>query len=66
VVYVNQWQRDLPSPEFIHFLDGITPEYVVRINGADYVRVYHDLYKQSPLASQLLTTPLISHPESAR
>ena len=41
VVYINQWQRDLPSPEFIHFMDGLTPEYVVRINGLDYVRIYH-------------------------
>jgi 4-amino-4-deoxy-L-arabinose transferase-like glycosyltransferase len=48
VVYVNQWQRDLPSPEFIHFLEGITPDYVVRINGEDYVRVYHRLDRQVP------------------
>jgi len=48
VVYVNQWQRDLPSPEFIRFLEGVTPEYVVRIDGADYVRVYHRLDKQVP------------------
>jgi hypothetical protein len=41
VVYINQWQRELPSSEFIHYMDGLTPEYVVRINGLDYVRIYH-------------------------
>ncbi len=47
VVYINQWQRDLPSPEFIHYMEGLTPEHVVQINGVDYVRIYH-LGKKPP------------------
>jgi hypothetical protein len=40
VLYVNQWQRELPSPGFLSLFDGLQPEYVVRIKGMDYARIY--------------------------
>jgi hypothetical protein len=40
VLYVNQWQRQIPSPEFLAFFDGFSPEYVVRIGGVEYARIY--------------------------
>jgi 4-amino-4-deoxy-L-arabinose transferase-like glycosyltransferase len=41
VLYRNQWQRQMPSPEFIAYFEQLTPEYVVRIDGIEYVRVYN-------------------------
>ena len=41
VLYRNQWQRQLPSAEFIAYFAQLTPEYVVRIDGIEYVRVYN-------------------------
>jgi hypothetical protein len=39
VVYIHQWQRDLPS-EVLDRLRDLQPEYSVWINGLEYVRVY--------------------------
>jgi hypothetical protein len=41
VLYVNQWQRELPSPSFLTLFDGLQPEYVVRINEMEYARIYN-------------------------
>jgi hypothetical protein len=40
VVYVQQVQRQVPSPEVLRYFAGLTPEYTVRIDGVDYVWVY--------------------------
>jgi len=39
VVYIHQWQRDLPA-EVLDHLKSLTPEYSVWIDGLEYVRVY--------------------------
>jgi hypothetical protein len=40
VIYIHQWQRQLPSPEVLDFFSSLTPEYVVTINGLSYAKVY--------------------------
>jgi hypothetical protein len=40
VVYVNQWQRQLPSPEAIAYFAAQTPVYSVRNGGLDLVHIY--------------------------
>jgi 4-amino-4-deoxy-L-arabinose transferase-like glycosyltransferase len=40
VSYLSYWQRELPSPQVVGFWETLEPEYVARINGIDYVRVY--------------------------
>jgi hypothetical protein len=39
VIYVHQWQRDLPA-KLLADLEGQSPEYVVRHNGLEYARIY--------------------------
>jgi 4-amino-4-deoxy-L-arabinose transferase-like glycosyltransferase len=41
VLYLNQWQRGLPSADFMAYFEQLKPIYVVSINGVDYVRVYN-------------------------
>ena len=41
VLYLNQWQRGLPSPEFMAYFEQLAPDYVVRIDDLEYVRVYN-------------------------
>lgn len=40
VVYIHQQQRGLYSKRIAEYLEGREPEYVVWINGIEYVRVY--------------------------
>jgi hypothetical protein len=40
VLYVNQWQRQIPYPEFLAFFEQFSPEYVIRIGGVEYARIY--------------------------
>lgn len=40
VLYAHQWQRLLPSREFLDFFAAQTPEKVFWINGLEYARVY--------------------------
>jgi 4-amino-4-deoxy-L-arabinose transferase-like glycosyltransferase len=40
VVYINQVQRNIPDPNLITYFGRRVPEYVVRLNGIDYVWVY--------------------------
>ncbi len=40
VIYVHQWQRGTPQ-NLLDALTPLTPEYTLRINGLDYVRIYH-------------------------
>ncbi len=39
VVYIHQWQRQMPRP-LLEILAQKTPEYSVEINGLEYVRIY--------------------------
>ncbi len=39
VTYQNQWMRLIPGNLF-QFLEGMTPEHTVTLNGVDYARVY--------------------------
>ncbi len=41
VIYYQQYQRQLPSPEVLAFFQDQSPEYVVTLNGLDYVEVYN-------------------------
>jgi 4-amino-4-deoxy-L-arabinose transferase-like glycosyltransferase len=41
VLYLNQWQRGLPTAEFMTYFEQLKPSYVVHINGVEYVRVYN-------------------------
>jgi hypothetical protein len=41
VLYDHQLQRQQPDPELLAYLERQTPEYVVRINGLEYARVYN-------------------------
>jgi hypothetical protein len=40
VLYFHQWQRQLPSEEFIQYFDGLQPEHIVSIDGLEYARIY--------------------------
>jgi hypothetical protein len=40
VLYAHQWQRQLPSQEFLDFFAAQTPEEVFLIDGLEYARVY--------------------------
>jgi len=48
VLYLNQWQRQAPNPEFLAYFEQLQPEYVVRIGGLEYARVYD--MSQAPAA----------------
>ncbi len=41
VLYINQWQRQLPSPEVLEYYHQLTPDFVARIGNLEYARVYH-------------------------
>ncbi|HMN31289.1 MAG TPA: hypothetical protein PKE45_24270, partial [Caldilineaceae bacterium] len=47
VLYVNQWQRQLPSPEIVNYFMAQTPVYQVRAGGMELARVY-DLRTLTP------------------
>jgi hypothetical protein len=40
VLYVNQWQRDLPSPELVRYFLAQQPVHTVRANGLTLAHVY--------------------------
>ncbi len=40
VLYSHQWQRQLPSQEFLEFFAAQTPEEVIYLNGLEYARIY--------------------------
>lgn len=41
VIYYQQIQRQLPSPEVLEFFEAQTPEYTVSINGLEYAKIYN-------------------------
>ena len=40
VLYANQFQRQVPDPDFLDYFQGQDPLYTVNVDGLDYVRVY--------------------------
>jgi hypothetical protein len=40
VLYAHQWQRQVPNAQLLAYFDQLTPEYVVKIDGLDYAKVY--------------------------
>lgn len=40
VIYAHQWQRQLPSREFLDYYAAQEPEKVVKIDGLEYARIY--------------------------
>jgi len=40
LVYLNQWQRNMPS-ELFAALEQIEPEHIVQVKGVDYVKIYN-------------------------
>lgn len=40
VLYYHQWQRQLPSREFLAYFDAQTPEKIIYIDGLEYARIY--------------------------
>ncbi len=40
VLYYHQWQRQLPSQEFLEFFAARTPEKVIYLDGLEYARIY--------------------------
>lgn len=39
VIYIHQWQRDIPKT-VLDYLEQITPEHSVWIDGLEYARIY--------------------------
>lgn len=40
VFYINQFQRQLPSPEILNYFTAQEPLHTVRLHGVDYVKIY--------------------------
>jgi hypothetical protein len=40
VLYIHQWQRQLPNRDLLAYFAEQTPEHVVRINGLEYAYIY--------------------------
>jgi hypothetical protein len=40
VFYINQFQRELPSPEILNYFTAQEPLHTVRLHGIDYAQIY--------------------------
>jgi hypothetical protein len=40
ILYIHQWQRQIPSKEALDYLKTLKPVFVARIGGLDYAEVY--------------------------
>jgi hypothetical protein len=40
IMYIHQWQRQIPSKEALDYLRTLKPVFVARIDGLDYAEVY--------------------------
>lgn len=58
VTYVNQWQRNQPTPAVTAYFAARTPEQTIAIEGIEYARVYD--VRQAPPPAFLVDHPL--HP----
>jgi hypothetical protein len=52
VLYVNQVQRELPSPGALQFLRAAPPVYTVTLHGIDYAWIYPSLRMQHVIAGE--------------
>ncbi|HSJ58706.1 MAG TPA: hypothetical protein VLC95_16095, partial [Anaerolineae bacterium] len=62
VFYVSQVQRDLPTRELVDFFLAQDPEYVARIGGVDFARVYRSpllLSGELPWAERVLGSRVV-------
>jgi hypothetical protein len=41
VVYIHQWQRQLPFSEMLKMLSSMQPEHTIYLNGLAYAQIYH-------------------------
>lgn len=41
VLYIHQWQRQLPDAQTLHYFAKLTPEYTVKLHSLDYAWVYN-------------------------
>ena len=41
ILYVHQWQRQIPDPAMVEYFSTKKPELVIKINGLEYARVYN-------------------------
>jgi len=39
ILYVHQWQRQIPDPAMVDYFSTKIPEFVVKIDGLEYARV---------------------------
>ena len=40
VLYIHQWQRQLPFSEMLDVFDELTPDELIIINGIEYAQIY--------------------------
>ena len=55
VLYANQWQRGLTSPEFISAYSNLKPAHIVRSGGLELARIY-DVHNETPPAFLQIVT----------
>ena len=55
VLYANQWQRGIPSPELVRYFLGREPAYIVRSGGLELARVYDVRDEALPAFLQIVT-----------
>lgn len=41
VLYAHQWQRQVPNVNLLSYFDQLIPEFVVKIDGLEYARIYN-------------------------
>ena len=40
VIYIHQWQRQVPDARMLNYFATLTPEYTVKLHGIDYASIY--------------------------
>ena len=66
VTYINQWQRQLPSPEAVAWFEAQTPAHEVRKDGLTLARVYDLRQTLLPPFIDLNTAPAADFGDSLR
>ncbi|MEJ2305046.1 MAG: phospholipid carrier-dependent glycosyltransferase [Anaerolineales bacterium] len=41
VIYIHQWQRQLPFSEMLKYFSSMQPEHTIYLNGLEYAQIYH-------------------------
>jgi hypothetical protein len=41
VLYIHEWQREIPFPEMLDYFSKLQPEKVITINGLNYAQIYN-------------------------